>query len=98
MLNPKNFKYPKVFKADRFLKNGKFVNDQKVCSFSVGLRNCLGYQIAKDEYFEFSKEIIKKFQFKRISGVLEPIEKCLVLTPKPVKMEFICRRKHYSGK
>ena len=57
MNNPKYFKDPEKFIPDRFIKNGKFEKDIRVCSFSVGLRNCIGKQLARSEYFKFTIEV-----------------------------------------
>jgi len=68
MYNSKNFKDPECFKPERFLKDGVFVHDHKVCSFSVGKRNCIGQQLAKLEYFHFSANIILNFDMTLESG------------------------------
>ena len=44
MHNPKIFPEPEIFKPDRFVVNGEFNNDIRVCPFSLGLRNCIGKQ------------------------------------------------------
>ena len=64
MHNPKNFENPNLFKPDRFLVDGKFVHDVRVCPFSVGLRNCIGKQLASEEYFYFAAQIIRNFIIK----------------------------------
>lgn len=58
MNNPKYFKDPERFIPDRFVKNGKFEKDIRVCPFSLGLRNCIGKQLARSEYFKFTIEVI----------------------------------------
>ena len=60
--DPKNFENPSEFNPRRFIKNGKFEKDVRVCPFSVGLRNCIGKQLARSEYFKFTLEIIKRFK------------------------------------
>ena len=43
MHDPKNFENPGEFCPGRFLdENGHFSYNDKVCSFSVGRRNCIG--------------------------------------------------------
>jgi len=64
MMNPKYFKNPDIFIPDRFLKDDKFCRDLRVCAFSVGLRNCVGKQLADEEYFQFAAEIIRMFRVK----------------------------------
>ena len=65
MRDEKNFYEPDKFIPDRFFKNGEFVNDIKVVSFSIGLRNCIGKQIAVDEYFIFATSIVRDFRLSR---------------------------------
>ena len=72
MHNPEIFPDPQNFIPDRFIKNGEFVNDVRVCVFSLGLRNCVGKQLAISEYFIFSVDIIKTFWFEKVAGTLEP--------------------------
>ena len=43
MHDPKNFENPGEFRPGRFLdENGHFSYNDKVCSFSVGRRSCIG--------------------------------------------------------
>ena len=56
MQNPAIFTDPEKFVPDRFIKNGEFVNDVRVCVFSLGLRNCVGKQLAISEYFIFAAD------------------------------------------
>ena len=77
MHNPANFPEPEKFIPDRFYKNGEFINDVKVVSFSIGLRNCIGKQIAIDEYFIFTTNIIRDFRLSRyVQGSLRIIYLC----------------------
>ena len=70
MHDPKNFDEPDRFIPDRFYKNGQFVNDIRVVTFSIGLRNCIGKQIAIDEYFVFATNIIRDFRLSRFGPFL----------------------------
>jgi len=65
MHDPKNFVEPEKFIPDRFVKNGIFVNDVKVCGFSLGLRNCIGKQLAIEEYFIFASNMVNSFRIER---------------------------------
>ena len=65
MHDPKNFPNPDEFIPDRFIKDGQFVNNPKVCSFSVGLRDCIGKTLAQDEYFAFATTIVENFEILR---------------------------------
>ena len=52
---------PNRFVPDRFLDNGKFVHDPQVCNFSVGLRNCVGRQLAQTQYFQTAAQLVNRF-------------------------------------
>jgi len=91
MNDPKNFVKPNVFNPRRFLQNGKFIKDIRVCPFSVGLRNCIGKQLARSEYFTFTVEIVKKFKLVKVAGSLEPAKHGALLMPRPMKVKFVER-------
>jgi len=91
MNDPRNFQDPKAFNPRRFIQDGKFVKDVRVCPFSVGLRNCIGKQLARSEYFKFSAEIIKKFQLLKTEGSMEPAKHGALLMPKSMKIKFLER-------
>jgi len=82
MHNPENFPDPEKFIPDRFITDGEFVNDVRVCVFSLGLRNCVGKQLAVSEYFIFSADIIRHFRLEKIAGSMEPAEHTAILLPK----------------
>ena len=72
MHDPKNFSEPSKFIPDRFIdENGEFVNDPKVCGFSVGLRNCIGKSLAIEEYFVFATSMVENFEIKRFNNVFD---------------------------
>ena len=106
MNNPKYFKDPERFIPDRFVKNGKFEKDIRVCPFSLGLRNCIGKQLARSEYFKFTIEVIfshiisvlkcylqivKNFKLVKTSGSLDPARHGALLMPKPMQIKFLPR-------
>ena len=64
MHNPKNYPEPELFKPERFLKDGEFIHDPKVCPFSLGLRNCIGQKLARLEYFTFAADVINNYRFE----------------------------------
>ena len=46
-MDPVHFPDPERFIPDRFVQpDGSFLNDPRVCVFSIGLRNCIGKQLA----------------------------------------------------
>ena len=92
MHNPKNFPEPEVFKPERFFVDGKFHKNPLVCSFSMGLRNCLGKRLAEIEYFTFAAQIILKFKISSNEPIdLEPIPHQVLLTPPETKLIFTHR-------
>ena len=70
MADPASFPEPSKFIPDRFYKDGEFVNDMRVCTFSIGMRNCIGKQLAIEEYFIVATNIIKDFRLIRCAWVV----------------------------
>ena len=69
MNDPENFENPDQFLPERHLdENGNFLPNAKVCSFSVGKRNCIGQHLAKMEYFWFTAKILLSFQLSLVEG------------------------------
>ena len=92
MHNPENFRNPENFDPERFLdENGRFQTDVRVCPFSVGLRNCIGKQLANEQYFMFAAEIIRTFKIEKNSGNFKPAPGYATLQAKPMKLRFIPR-------
>ncbi|CAG5091548.1 Oidioi.mRNA.OKI2018_I69.PAR.g13123.t1.cds [Oikopleura dioica] len=90
--NPENFPEPEKFIPDRFMKNGEYVHDLRVCSFSVGLRYCIGKQIAIEEQFIFATNIVREFRLVRTSGNMDIAEDLSMRFPKHSMMRFERRR------
>ena len=85
------FKQPDQFNPERFIENGVFVRDQRVCNFSVGLRNCVGKKMAQVEFFSFAAHILHKFRLRHVKGHLEPIKHNSLLKPDDFEIEFVER-------
>ena len=68
MHDPKHFHQPEVFDPSRFIKDGQFVRDPRVCVFSTGLRNCVGKKLAQQEFFSFAAHILHKFRLEHVQG------------------------------
>ncbi|XP_062602731.1 cytochrome P450 2B4-like isoform X5 [Saccostrea cucullata] len=67
LMDPETFPEPSKFKPERFLDdNGRCREDlkDKLISFSVGPRVCLGEALAKMELFLFFVRILQKFEIK----------------------------------
>ncbi|CAG5085168.1 Oidioi.mRNA.OKI2018_I69.PAR.g10827.t1.cds [Oikopleura dioica] len=95
MHDPKNFREPSKFIPDRFIdENGEFVNDPKVCGFSVGLRNCIGKSLAIEEYFVFATTLVENFEIKRLAGNMDIEAHPFLRIPKDdIRLQFISRTK-----
>ncbi|CAG5112166.1 Oidioi.mRNA.OKI2018_I69.chr2.g6409.t1.cds [Oikopleura dioica] len=90
MHSGKNFKSPEVFDHTRHLDdNGRFVHNPKICAFGIGNRNCVGLRLARDEYFTFASQIVRKFEIAPGSEV-EPSPKTWgqLLSPDNVQLKF----------
>ena len=68
MHDPKHFDQPENFSPDRFIKNGKFVRDPRVCPFSTGLRSCIGKKLAQLEVFSYAAHVLHKFRLDHVQG------------------------------
>merc|ERR1712062_445448 len=104
MHDPNNFEFPNQFIPERHLEQGKFKHNAKICPFSIGLRSCVGKNLAFQEYFSFASNIIRRFEIKlddslsKISEhiLLEPISHEGVLIPKNYKIIFNTRSSEHS--
>jgi len=93
MHDTKNFVEPGKFIPDRFIKNGEFVNNPKVCGFSVGLRDCIGKTLAQDEYFAFATTIVENFKINRIAGNMDVDNADTLRLPKEnIRLQFVRRQ------
>ena len=66
--DPKHFDEPEKFNPNRFLKDGKFQRDPRVCVFGTGLRSCIGKKLAQQECFSFAATVLHKFTLEHVQG------------------------------
>lgn len=74
--NPALWKNPNKFDPENFFKDGKLINQDKMATFSVGRRACVGESMAKVDMYIFFANWIKDFQIMMPDGVepdFEPI-------------------------
>ena len=68
----KYWKDPENFRPERFIKDidGKptFVKDERVVTFAIGRRRCVGESMAMDEMFLFLIHMVKNFNIKAPEG------------------------------
>ncbi|XP_061173512.1 cytochrome P450 2C28-like [Saccostrea echinata] len=63
LFDPGVFEDPEVFRPQRFLDDeGKLINTDKVLTFSVGRRVCLGESLARMELFLFTSSMVQRFK------------------------------------
>ena len=69
--DPKHFYQPEIFNPDRFIQNGKFMRNPRVCVFSTGLRSCIGKKLAQQEVFSYAAHVVHHFKLEHIEGKLD---------------------------
>ncbi|XP_048738010.2 cytochrome P450 2H1-like [Ostrea edulis] len=63
LFDPDIFEDPETFRPERFLDDhGNLINTDKVVTFSVGRRVCLGESLARMELFLFATTLVQRFQ------------------------------------
>ena len=91
MHDAKHFSQPQIFNPNRFINEGKFVKDPRVCVFSTGLRNCVGKKLAQIELFTFAANIIHRFKLIHQEGDLVPMKHNTLLKPNDFRVQFQAR-------
>ena len=91
MHDAKHFTQPQIFNPNRFINEGKFVKDPRVCVFSTGLRNCVGKKLAQIELFTFAANIIHRFKLVHQEGDLVPMKHNTLLKPNDFRVQFQAR-------
>ena len=67
-MDPEYFDQPHEFKPERFIKDGRFVRDERVMSFGIGKRSCPGEPIANMEIFLYVCSILQRFEVEMPKG------------------------------
>ncbi|XP_032081143.1 cytochrome P450 2J5-like isoform X2 [Thamnophis elegans] len=80
LLDPEQWETPEKFNPDHFLdKDGKFIDREEFLPFGMGLRACVGQQLARIETFIFLTSLLRAFSFRLPEGVKvlneEPVAK-----------------------
>jgi len=64
MVDPDNFSEPQLFKPERFVdQNGIFTKNDKFVPFGIGKRACMGEQLAQQEMFLFTVNLLQRMKF-----------------------------------
>ncbi|XP_058043369.1 cytochrome P450 2C31-like isoform X2 [Ahaetulla prasina] len=90
LLDPEQWETPEEFNPNHFLdKDGKFLDREEFLSFGIGLRSCVGEQLARIEIFTFLTSLLRAFSFRLPEGVKElneePVAKVMI-HPHPYKL------------
>ncbi|XP_050311649.1 uncharacterized protein LOC126747190 [Anthonomus grandis grandis] len=87
------WKDPEVFRPERFLdKDGALKAHDRVMTFGLGKRRCLGDALAKSCIFLFFVEILRNFQIERDASAERPSGKPIpgmTMTPEKYKARFV---------
>lgn len=94
-MDPTVWAEPEIFRPERFLdENGKIFGKERMISFSMGKRTCIGEQLARQEMFLICSSLVKHFK------ILPPKDKqkvefeervFLTTTPTPFFVRMIPR-------
>jgi len=69
-----NFPDPSEFRPERFLQNGKYKFDPKVCNFSTGLRACPGMTLSRSVLFTLTAALLQNYIMKNLDETVTIIE------------------------
>ncbi len=60
------WKDPEEFKPERYLtKEGKFQAEERIATFGIGKRRCMGEVLARAEQFLFTVGMVQNFEFRQ---------------------------------
>ncbi|XP_060538867.1 cytochrome P450 2J2-like [Pantherophis guttatus] len=90
LLDPEQWETPEEFNPNHFLdKDGKFIEREEFLPFGIGLRACVGQQLARLEIFILLTSLLRAFSFRLPEGVKELNEEPVTKTtmhPYPYKL------------
>nr|XP_002128140.1 cytochrome P450 2D28-like [Ciona intestinalis] len=90
----KLWKNPYDFNPERHLdSNGKFIKSSKVIQFNIGLRSCLGQQLANMELFLVTVSIFRQFSFSFNPGDKIDMEGESVIALRPYSYRVIAEKR-----
>ncbi|KAK9401432.1 cytochrome P450 2J2-like [Crotalus adamanteus] len=89
LLDPEQWETPEEFNPNHFLdKDGMFIEREEFLPFGIGVRTCVGQQLARIEIFIFLTSLLRAFCFQLPEGVKElneaPVIK-VTIYPHPYK-------------
>ncbi|NWS07754.1 CP2J2 protein, partial [Motacilla alba] len=88
LFDENEWKTPKSFNPEHFLKDGKFWKNEYFLPFSMGKRACLGELLARSELFLFFTSLLQKFTFKAPPDTTLSLQPFIGITlaPQPYKI------------
>lgn len=83
---------PSLFRPDRFLNENRELNKslvEKVLIFGMGIRKCLGEDVARNEIFIFITAVLQQLKLKKCPRAKLDLTPTygLVMRPKPYQLE-----------
>ncbi|KAK9401390.1 cytochrome P450 2J5-like [Crotalus adamanteus] len=90
LLDPEQWETPEKFNPNHFLdKDGKFIEREEFLPFGIGVRACVGQQLARIEIFIFLTSLLRAFSFQLPERAKElnegPVAK-MIMHPHPYKL------------
>lgn len=90
------WKDPGIFRPERFLnEHGKLISQDRILTFGLGRRRCLGDALAKTCIFLFFVDILRKYRIEADSIADKPAGIAvpgITMTPEKYKAKFIVRQ------
>lgn len=83
---------PNLFRPERFLNDDQQLNKSlvdKVLIFGMGIRKCLGEDVARNEIFIFITTVLQKLKLKKCPGALLDLSPLYGLTMKPKPYQLL---------
>ena len=96
-MNPDYFPEPEKFKPERFItSDGKYFRDERVLSFGVGKRACLGEHMSNTEIFLYIVSILQRFEIQMPAGrsyTTAGVMEFLNRIPEDMPLEFVLKKR-----
>ncbi|XP_039196424.1 cytochrome P450 2J5-like [Crotalus tigris] len=90
LLDPEQWETPEKFNPNHFLdKDGKFIEREEFLPFGIGVRACVGQQLARIEIFIFLTSLLRAFSFwlpERAKELNEASIAKMIMHPHPYKL------------
>lgn len=82
---------PKVFKPERYLKNGKIYLPDNLIAFGMGKHRCLGETLARANLFLFTAILLQNFSFSVVPEEPPNTDWEESVTPAPKRFKTLIR-------